>query len=225
MLPSILSPLLNDCRLTMPEMKVAVKTRARALARTNSLPVKSSPLPAAPVAPAPKGSLAHIQQNALTSSGQPVTPPVAATVPAPVPAGSTGNSAAMQQLQNRAQAANVPATAKPALPPIGPSNMLQNLTRSQGLRYGAGLGAIKGLVDPGTYTDENGNTQQNSRVGAMIGNAAVGGTVGAVGAPMIRGGAKWHAASEAAKTASLLPVVGPANLPQLQATLTQPPTR
>lgn len=208
---SVISPLLDDSRLTIPEMKVALKSMANALARTNPLPMKSIPQPAVAAAPAPKGSLAHIQQNALTSSGQPVNPlPLPTPTPAPAPISPASNPAAMQQVQSRAQAANTAAAAKPTLPPVGPSNMLQNLTRFQGLRYGAGLGAIKGLVDPGTYTDENGNTQQKSRVGAMLGNAAIGGTMGAVGAPMIRGGAKWHAASEAAKTSSILPVVGPA---------------
>lgn len=205
---SVMSPLLDDSRLTIPEKKVAVKSMANALARTNPLPMKSIPQPAVAAAPAPRGSLAHIQQNALTSSGQPVNPLPTPTA-APAPISPAGNPAAMQQVQSRAQAANTATAAKPTLPSVGPSNMLQNLTRFQGLRYGAGLGAIKGLVDPGTYTDENGNTQQKSRVGAMLGNAAIGGTIGAVGTPMIRGGAKWHAASEAAKTSSILPVVGP----------------
>jgi hypothetical protein len=59
--------------------------------------------------------------------------------------------------------------------------------------YGALAGAAKGLIDPGTYTDENGNVQQKSRVGAVLGSAATGAALGGVSAPLIRGGARMHA--------------------------------
>lgn len=68
---------------------------------------------------------------------------------------------------------------------------------------GAALGGLKGLLDPGTSTDENGNQVQNNRAGAMLGGMATGAAVGGLGKKFINTGGNM--ALDRARTAPLVP--------------------
>ena len=59
---------------------------------------------------------------------------------------------------------------------------------------GAAAGGLKNLIDPGTEYDANGIPHQKGRIGAVLGGAATGAAAGALAAPLIRGGARAHAA-------------------------------
>jgi hypothetical protein len=60
----------------------------------------------------------------------------------------------------------------------------------RGMGAGALLGGLKGVLDPGMTTDENGNPVQKSRIGATLGGLATGAAAGGLAAPLIRAGGR-----------------------------------
>lgn len=197
MLPSILSPLLDDSRLTMPEMKSAsnigaivngLRTHAAAAGGGIQGVARAT---GAGIGATLNGAKQVAQQGVRGVAGSARELASATREQASGLASNAVNGVAGQPAS---PAVAKPASTNPSAAPGSISHVLQNLSMPKAMGYGALAGAAKGLIDPGSYTDENGNVQQRSRVSAVLGNAATGAALGGVAAPMIRGGAKMHAA-------------------------------
>jgi len=129
----------------------------------------------------------------------------AMSTPAPAPAPAPAAPA------HAAPAAPAAPAAAPAPKSIG--DTLSSMTGRHAAGLGAAALALKGWVDPGTYVDENGNTQQKSRLNSALSGAVTGAGAGLLAAPLIRGGARAHmahAASSQPAPATHAPVPAPA---------------
>jgi hypothetical protein len=187
--------LLEDPRLTMPEIKAAAMT---ALPRPVPSPHVGALRGATP-ALLPRGP---VTGGAAATHGVAGAPKPAAPVQSPNQAAAAARGAnASIQHGVEANAAEQFGKAKALMPeaprknpalPSAPGGILSNLGRMGTGQIAMGLGsagALKGWLDPGTETDEYGHTHQKSRLGAALSGATVGAGAGLLGGRMIRGGA------------------------------------
>jgi hypothetical protein len=184
----VLTPLLVDSRLTLPALessKIAVLGTAMLGAGALGL-AKMAPRMAGKAVGLAKSIPTRMANSSMQNAADFKANAGAMAVPKLTP--EAANAAAAAKLAPPAVAAP-----KPAGSP-GLSNTLANLSGTRAMGMGALAGGLKGIVDPGTTTDENGNQVQKSRIGAAIGGAATGATAGALAAPLVRAGARAHAA-------------------------------
>ena len=194
-------PLLDDPRLTMPDVKVAG-------------PLQSLSRGAGAV----RGFFGNLGVRAAnTGAANRAAYTVAKERQAVAPVGLPDAMHAELQKHPTAPADLAAPVGKPDL-----SSHLANLSGRRAAGIGAAGLALKGWVDPGKEYDEYGHEHTKSRLSSALSGAVTGAGAGFLAAPLIRGGSKLHqsmpTAPVAPKTAEQHPVLHKPNVPGAAAT-------